>query len=161
MEMKTNYFYGLFAGLGSLLTGMKVTLREFFTRKTTECYPENRSALKMYERFRCTLELLHNERNEHRCVACGICEMNCPNGTIHVHADVVEDENGKKKKVLREYEYDLGSCIFCQLCVVNCPHQALRFSTEFEHAVFTREKLVRKLNREGSVLEEKKTEDKL
>ena len=105
-------FYGLFAGLGSLLTGMKVTLREFFTRKTTECYPENRSALKMYERFRGTLELVHNERNEHRCVACGICEMNCPNGTIHVHADVVEDENGKKKKVLREYEYDLGELYF-------------------------------------------------
>ncbi|MDE5638911.1 MAG: 4Fe-4S binding protein [Odoribacter sp.] len=161
MEMKRNYFYGLFAGLGSLLTGMGVTLREFFTRKTTECYPENRSVLKMYDRFRGTLELVHNERNEHRCVACGLCEMNCPNGTIRVHADVVEDENGKKKKVLRVYEYDLGSCIFCQLCVVNCPHQALRFSTEFEHAVFTREKLVRKLNREGAVLEVRKTEDKL
>ena len=43
--MKTNYYNGLFGGIWSLLTGMKVTLREFFTKKTTECYPENRSVL--------------------------------------------------------------------------------------------------------------------
>lgn len=159
--MKTNYFYGLFGGIASLLTGMKVTLREFFTKKTTEQYPENRSSLKMYDRFRGSLELIHNQENEHRCVACGICEMNCPNGTIRVHADLAEDENGKKKKVLKVYEYDLGSCIFCQLCVVNCPHHALRFTTGFEHAVYTREKLVCKLNHEGSRLETKKEEDKL
>lgn len=152
--MKTNYFSGLFGGIWSLLTGMKVTLREFFTKKTTECYPENRSTLKMYERFRGSLELVHNDRNEHKCVACGICEMNCPNGTIRVHADMVTDEEGRKRKVLRAYEYDLGSCIFCQLCVVNCPHGALRFTTEFENAVFTREKLIRRLDHEGSVLEE-------
>lgn len=79
--------------------------------------------------------------------------MNCPNGTIHIHADMVTDEEGKKRKVLRVYEYDLGSCLFCQLCVVNCPHGALHFTTEFENAVFTREKLVRRLNHEGSVLQ--------
>lgn len=154
MSRKT-YFGGLFGGIRSLLTGMKVTLREFFTKKTTEQYPENRATLKMYDRYRGSLELIHNERNEHKCVACGICEMNCPNGTIHVHSDMITEEDGKKRKVLRVYEYDLGSCIFCQLCVVNCPHGALRFTTEFENAVFTREKLVRRLNREGSVLEKK------
>lgn len=155
MDIKDNYFGGLFGGIGSLLTGMQVTLREFFTRKTTEQYPENRAELKMYDRFRGTLELIHNENNEHRCVACGICEMNCPNGTIRIHADLVTDEEGKKRKVLRVYEYDLGSCLFCQLCVVNCPHGALRFEPTFEHAVFTREKLVSKLNHEGSILEKK------
>ena len=156
MTQKSNYFSGLFGGLGSLLTGMKVTLREFFTRKTTECYPENRAALKMYDRFRGSLELIHNENNEHKCVACGICEMNCPNGTIEVVSEIVTDAEGKKRKVLKAYKYDLGSCIFCQLCVVNCPHGALRFGTEFENAVFTREKLVKQLNWEGSVLEKKK-----
>lgn len=155
MEKRNTYFGGLFLGIGSLLTGMKVTLREFFTKKTTEQYPENRKTLKMYDRFRGSLVMIHNERNEHKCVACGICEMNCPNGTIHVQAETITDEEGKKRKVLRKYEYDLGSCMFCQLCVVNCPHGALRFNTEFENAVFTREKLVRRLNQEGSTLEKK------
>ncbi len=155
MEKKKNYFVGLFSGIVSLLTGMKVTLREFFTKKTTEPYPENRAELRMYDRFRGSLELIHNEKNEHRCIACGICEMNCPNGSIRLQADVITDETGKKRKVLKNYGYDLGSCIFCQLCVVNCPQTALRFNTEFENAVFTREKLVRRLNREGSTLEKK------
>ena len=155
MVQKNTYFGGLFSGLGSLLTGMKVTLREFFTRKTTECYPENRATLKMYDRFRGTLELIHNGQNEHKCIACGICEMNCPNGTIQIQSEFVTDENGKKRKILKAYRYDLGSCIFCQLCVVCCPQGALRFGTEFENAVFTREKLVRQLNHEGAVLEKK------
>ena len=155
MVQKNTYFGGLFSGLGSLLTGMKVTLREFFTRKTTECYPENRATLKMYDRFRGTLELIHNGQNEHKCIACGICEMNCPNGTIQVQSEFVTDENGKKRKILKAYRYDLGSCIFCQLCVVSCPQGALRFGTEFENAVFTREKLVKQLNYEGAVLEKK------
>ena len=155
MVQKNTYFGGLFSGLGSLLTGMKVTLREFFTRKTTECYPENRATLKMYDRFRGTLELIHNGQNEHKCIACGICEMNCPNGTIQIQSEFVTDENGKKRRILKAYRYDLGSCIFCQLCVVCCPQGALRFGTEFENAVFTREKLVKQRNHEGAVLEKK------
>ena len=46
-----NYIKGIFKALGSLLTGMKVTFREFFTKKITECYPENRATLKMNDRF--------------------------------------------------------------------------------------------------------------
>ncbi len=35
----SSYIKGLFHGLGTLLTGMKVTGREFFTKKVTEQYP--------------------------------------------------------------------------------------------------------------------------
>lgn len=52
----------------------------------------------------------------------------------------------KLKRVLDKYMYDLGSCTFCQLCVITCPHDALEFVPDFEHAVFTREKLVKQLN---------------
>ena len=41
----SSYIKGIFRGLGSLLTGLKVTFREFFTKKITECYPENRATL--------------------------------------------------------------------------------------------------------------------
>lgn len=129
---------------------MGITLREFFTPKTTEKYPENRATLKMFDRFRGELVMPHNEKNEHKCVACGLCQMNCPNDTIHLETEMVTDEEGKKKKVLVKYKYDLGSCLFCQLCVKNCPYGAIEFRPTFEHAVFTREKLVRQLNHEGS-----------
>ena len=41
----SNYIKGVFHGVGTLMTGMKVTLKEFFTPKVTEQYPENRAAL--------------------------------------------------------------------------------------------------------------------
>lgn len=156
MRSTQEYFNSFFSGLFSLLKGMSITLREFFTPKTTEKYPENRATLKMFDRFRGELVMPHNENNEHKCVACGICQMNCPNDTIHIETEMVTDEEGKKKKVLVKYEYDLGSCLFCQLCVKNCPHGAIEFHPTFEHAVFTREKLVRRLDHEGSKLSNSK-----
>lgn len=156
MRSTQQYFNEFFGGLGSLLKGMRITLGEFFTKKTTEKYPENRATLKMFDRFRGELIMLHNEHNEHHCVACGNCEMNCPNGTIHVESEMVTTEDGKKKKALVRYIYDHGSCLYCQLCVRSCPHHALGFIPTFEHAVFTREKLITQLNQPGSKLEEPK-----
>lgn len=155
MRSTKQYFNEFFGGLGSLLKGMSITLREFFTKKTTEKYPENRATLKMFDRFRGELEMIHNEHNEHHCVACGICEMNCPNDTIRVESETVTSEDGKKKKVLVRYQYDHGSCLYCQLCVRTCPHHAIQFVPTFEHAVFTRDKLVLQLNHQGSRLQEK------
>lgn len=156
MRSTQQYFNEFFGGLGSLLKGMRITLGEFFTKKTTEKYPENRATLKMFDRFRGELIMPHNEHNEHHYVACGICEMNCPNGTIHIESEMVTTEDGKKKKALVRYIYDHGSCLYCQLCVRSCPHHALGFIPTFEHAVFTREKLITQLNQPGSKLEEPK-----
>lgn len=145
-----SYMGTLVHGIVSLLTGMKTTMTVFLRKKTTEQYPENRATLKLSERFRGTLVMPHNEQNEHHCIACGLCQLACPNDTIRVVSETVETEDGKKKKQLVKYEYDLGACMFCQLCVNACPHNAITFGQEFEHAVFDRSKLVKTLNREGS-----------
>lgn len=145
---KNNYIKGLFHGIGTLLTGMKVTGTEFFTKKVTEQYPENRDTLVISERFRGTLAMPHDEEGNNKCIACGLCQIACPNDTIHITSEsVTDEETGKKKKVLVKYEYDLGACMFCQLCVNACPHDAIRFSNEFENAVFNRGKLVKTLNK--------------
>ena len=150
-----SYIGGLVNGIRSLLTGMKTTMTVFCRKKVTEQYPENRATLKMFDRFRGTLSMPHNEQNEHSCIACGLCQMACPNDTIKVTSETIETEDGKKKKILATYEYDLGSCIFCQLCVNACPHDAITFDQDFEHGVFDRSKLVLTLNRPGSHVVEK------
>ena len=43
---------------------------------------------------------------------------------------------------------DYEKCTNCGNCVSACPTGAIRFSTDFEHAVYTREKLVKQLNKQ-------------
>lgn len=141
-----DYFSSLGSGIASLIKGMQVTGKEFVTPKITEKYPEDRETVHVPERFRAILQLKYDADGNHKCIACGICERNCPNGTISLSTKMVDTADGKKKRKLDKYMYDLGSCTFCQLCVTSCPQNALEFSNDFEQAVFTREKLVKKLN---------------
>ena len=140
------YFVSIFKGFHSLMKGMAVTGKELVTPKVTEQYPENRAELKIPERFRATLEFIYDGNGYHKCIACGSCERNCPNQTISITKRMVDLPDGKKKMKLDKYIYDLGSCTFCGLCVQVCPTNAIRFSNDFEQAVFTREKLVKQLN---------------
>lgn len=141
-----DYFSSLGSGIASLVKGLGVTGKEFIKPKITERYPENRETHKIPQRFRACLELIYDKDGRHKCIACGTCERNCPNGTITVETKMVETPDGKKKKKLDRYIYDLGSCTFCQLCVTSCPTDALDFTNDFEQAVFTRSKLVKQLN---------------
>ncbi len=147
MKSLVEYIKSIFKGLWTLLTGMKITLKEFFTPKITQCYPENRETLKIADRFRATLVMIHDENGKNKCTACGLCSINCPNQTIKITSHMEETEDGKKKKVLDTYMYDLGSCTFCQLCVEGCPTKAIEFTNDFEQAVYTRSKLVKQLNK--------------
>lgn len=156
MSSVSEYFKGLFGGIGALLTGMSVTIKELFSKKVTQQYPENRKTLVISERVRGELVMPHDENNEHACTACRICETNCPNGTIKILSKTIETEDGKKKKILDQYFYNLGMCTFCNLCVITCPFGAIKFENTFENAIFTRAKLNMRLNQEGSKLREKK-----
>lgn len=140
------YFSSLGSGIKSLVQGMQVTGKEFITPKITERYPEDRETRHVPERFRAVLKLIYDENGNHKCIACGTCERNCPNGTISLETKMVDTAAGTKKKKLDKYMYDLGSCTFCQLCVTSCPTGALEFSNDFEQAVFTRSKLLKQLN---------------
>ena len=84
MNFKDTYTGTVLSAIKSLLTGMKVTFCEFFTRKVTEQYPENRKKLKIPERHRAILIMPHDENDNNRCIACGLCQQSCPNGTIKI-----------------------------------------------------------------------------
>jgi NADH-quinone oxidoreductase subunit I len=154
MRSIINYLNEIILGVWSLLKGMKVTGSYFFRPSTivTEKYPENRKTLVMTERFKGEVVMPHNEKNEHKCTGCGICELNCPNGTIEVISKTIITEDGKKKRAIDKHIYRLGMCTFCALCVKACPSNALAFSQKFEHAVFNRANLIKTLNKPGSQL---------
>ena len=147
------YIKGILKGLWGLLQGMYITMLNFVRPKLTEQYPENRGKKVYFDRFRARLTMPHDADNHHKCTACGICMNNCPNGTITVITKMAADPaTGREKRVLDKYHYDLGSCIFCALCTQTCPFGAIEFTNDFEHSVFTKERLVKRLNNPGSSL---------
>lgn len=150
-----NYIQGLFHGIKTLGIGLKTSIKVFFEHHETEQYPENRKTLTFSKTNRFCLEMPHNEKNEHKCIACGLCQMACPNDSITVTSEMVTTEDGKKKKQLVRYEYNIGQCMFCNLCVTACPQDAIRFNQEFENAVFDKSKLILQLNHPGSKCAEK------
>ena len=144
-----SYFGGIADGLKTLATGMKVTMKEYFTPKSTEQYPENRkTTLHVAKRHRGRLVMLRDENGAVKCTACTLCEKTCPNGTIKITSQMVTNEEGKKKRQLVDYRYDLGDCMFCQLCVNACNFGAIEFTNDFENSTFDRDALVLHLDKE-------------
>jgi NADH-quinone oxidoreductase subunit I len=152
MKAVIRYFSEIFSSLWNLWKGLMVTGRYFVSPRqiVTQQYPENRDTLIMTERFKGEVILLHDENNLHRCNGCGICEMNCPNGSIEIITDKIPTDDGKTERTIDKHIYHLSMCTFCGLCVKSCPSNALAFSQEFEHAVFDRQKLTKILNQPGS-----------
>ncbi len=93
----------------------------------TQQYPENKDTLKMFERFRGEVVLLHDENNEHKCTGCSACEMACPNGTIEIIAHVLKIQKlEEKKKVIDQFVYHFQMCTMCgNLCIPACPTDAI------------------------------------
>lgn len=144
-----SYFGGIASAVKTLAVGMKTTLKEYFLPKSTEQYPENRkTTLHVSERHRGRLVMLRDENGAVKCTACTLCEKTCPNGSIKIKTEMVETEDGKKKRRLVDYQYDLGDCMFCQLCVNACNFGAIKFTNDFENATFSRDALVLHLDKE-------------
>jgi NADH-quinone oxidoreductase subunit I len=154
MNSILQYFKDIINAMMSLIRGMRVTGRYFFSpgKIVTQKYPDNRKELVMFERFKGEVIMPHNEKNEHKCTGCGICQINCPNGTIEVVSATITNAEGKTKKIIDKHIYRLDRCSFCGLCVKTCPSNALAFSQEFEHAVFNRNLLTKILNKPNSQL---------
>jgi NADH-quinone oxidoreductase subunit I len=158
MKSLLEYFKNVFSAFYSLWKGLSLTLYYFFhLRKVnlTEEYPDNRAVIRIPERFVGKIVMPHDENNHHKCTACTLCEMACPNGTIKVISKMVDTEDGKKKKVLDKYVYNLGMCTMCGQCVEACPQKAIETRNDFELSAYSRKDLIHILNQPGSTLKEK------
>ena len=65
-----------------------------------------------------------------RCVACLICERECPPQCIYIEKDY--DENGKYIKRPAVFDIDISVCMSCQICVEVCPFDAIVMDSQFE-----------------------------
>ena len=127
-------------GLG-VLNGMAVTLRNFVgsyfekDRLITVQYPEERSPLP--ENYRNFPFLVYDGDDPHaglRCVACKICEKECPPQCIYINKseDKKPDYMGKPQFYPAVFDIDVSVCMSCQICVEVCPFEAIKMDKDFE-----------------------------
>jgi len=118
------------AGFGSLLTGMRITLREFFKPSVTVHYPHE--TLPIPGRYRGHVILVRDaETGKSLCIACKSCEKACPSDCIVVEGIKRE---GEKRKSATAFQLDFTRCSLCGSCVEVCPVDALEFSKEYNLA---------------------------
>jgi NADH-quinone oxidoreductase subunit I len=117
-------------GVWSLISGLRVTLLQFFKPSVTVQYPHE--ALRMPTRFRGHIELVRDpESGRPICYACKLCERACPTDCITVEGVKLE---GEKKKSVTEYRLDFTKCSLCGACVEACKSGAIRFSHDYNWA---------------------------
>ncbi len=126
-----------------ILKGMAETAKNFAgsfvsaDRLTTVQYPEQR--IPTFENARVFPFLVYDGPDwaaGMRCVACQICEKECPPKCIYIEKsrDKKPDFVGKPQFYPARFDIDISVCMSCQICVEVCPFEAIKMDTEFELA---------------------------
>jgi len=124
-----------------VLKGMAVTAKNFVgsyfdkDRLITVQYPEEREPLP--ENYRNFPFLVFDGDDPHaglRCVACQICEKECPPQCIYItkSKDKKPDYVGKPQFYPAVFDIDISVCMSCQICVEVCPFEAIKMDKVYE-----------------------------
>jgi NADH-quinone oxidoreductase subunit I len=125
----------------AILKGMAVTAKNFFgsyvtkDRLPTIQYPEERQVLsEAVRQFPFLVYDGDDWQKGLRCVACQICEKECPPKCIYIEKskDKKPDYMGKPQYYPAVFNIDLSVCMSCQICVEVCPFDSIKMDTEFE-----------------------------
>lgn len=126
----------------AILKGMSITLKHFFSKKTTINYPEQRREFSKIYRGQHVLK--RDDEGRERCTACGLCAVACPAEAITMVA--AERKQGeehlyREEKYAAIYEINMIRCIFCGDCEEACPKEAIFLTdrivaSEYERAPF-------------------------
>jgi NADH-quinone oxidoreductase subunit I len=124
-----------------ILKGLAETARNFAgsffsaERLTTVQYPEQRIApMEATRDFPFLVYDGDDWQAGMRCVACQICEKECPPKCIYIvkSTDKKPDYVGKPQFYPARFDIDISVCMSCQICVEVCPFEAIKMDTEFE-----------------------------
>ncbi|HHB91740.1 MAG TPA: NADH-quinone oxidoreductase subunit NuoI [Thioploca sp.] len=110
-----------------LIKGLRITGRYLFERKITVQYPDEKTPQSF--RFRGRHAQRRYPNGEERCIACKLCEANCP--ALAITIEVEQRADGSRRT--SRYDIDLTKCIFCGYCEESCPVDAIVETRVFEY----------------------------
>ena len=115
--------------LWELLGGLRITGTEFFKRKTTVQFPEEKTPKS--PRYRGLLALRRYPNGEERCIGCKLCEAICPALAIKIESEPREDGTRRTTR----FDIDAFKCIHCGLCEQACPVDSIVLTDESNYTL--------------------------
>jgi NADH-quinone oxidoreductase subunit I len=126
-----------------LLVGLRLTGANFFARKVTIQFPEEKTPTSV--RFRGIHAQRRYPNGEERCIACKLCEAVCPALAITIEAEPRDDGSRRTTR----YDIDLFKCVYCGFCEEACPVDAIVLTRFYDYHIerrgeniLTKEKLL-------------------
>ena len=125
-----------------LLKGLAVTAKNFVgsyttpERMVTVEYPEQKAPIgENYRSFPFLVsETAEDPMGTLRCVACQICEKECPPQCIYIEKskDKKPDAMGKPQFYPAVFDIDTSVCMSCGICAEVCPFDSIKMDKVFE-----------------------------
>lgn len=118
--------------VGGLATTARNAIESYFKPGSiiTLSYPEEKPRLPENNRNFPFLVFDEDPDAGLRCVACKICERECPPQCIYI--EEAYDEKGKPARKPELFDIDISVCMSCQICVEVCPFDAIMMDQVFE-----------------------------
>ena len=117
--------------LPQILSGLYITLKNFFAPKVTLEYPDQQPVIP--QGYRGAPVLVCDSDGRHKCVSCQLCEFVCPSKAIKVTPSAIPEDSQYAfiEKGPADFQIDMSRCIYCGLCQEACPEQAIFMSHNY------------------------------
>ena len=124
------------------LEGLVVTLKTTLRRPVTAQYPDPNKRIQVAARFMGFPALTWDaEVAEPYCTGCMVCIRDCPTQCMSAQMKdnpLFEEGKSRRRKIIEEFEINLGRCILCGICVDVCNFDAIEMGHEHELSKYER-----------------------
>ena len=124
------------------LEGLKITLKTAGRKPVTAEYPEPEKRLEVQDRYMGFPALTWDgDVSEPYCTGCMVCIRNCPTQCMSAQMKdnpLHAEGKSRRRKIIDEFEINLGRCILCGICVDVCNFDAIEMSHEHELSKYER-----------------------
>ncbi|MCH8186642.1 MAG: NADH-quinone oxidoreductase subunit I [Chloroflexi bacterium] len=124
------------------LEGLVVTLKTTLRRPVTAQYPDPNKRIQVAARFMGFPALTWDaEVAEPYCTGCMVCIRDCPTQCMSAQMKdnpLFSEGKSRRRKIIEEFEINLGRCILCGICVDVCNFDAIEMGHEHELSKYER-----------------------